>query len=100
MLSYSRLLALGLATGVIAGVMNQLGSLAGGGIVGIILFLIVFALGQGLNFGINVLGAYVHSNRLAYVEFFGKFYDGGGHKFSPFGMHTKYYKIVEEDTSK
>ena len=99
-LSYSRLLALGLATGVIASVMNQLGSLVGSGIIGIIVFILVFAVGQTMNFGINVLGAYVHSNRLEYVEFFGKFYDGGGRKFSPFGMHTKYYKIVEEETSK
>lgn len=96
-LSYSRLLALGLATGVIASVMNQLGSLVGNGFIGMIVFILVFAVGQTLNFGINVLGAYVHSNRLEYVEFFGKFYDGGGRKFSPFGMHTKYYKIVEED---
>ncbi|MDR1000450.1 MAG: V-type ATP synthase subunit I [Clostridiales bacterium] len=94
-LSYSRLLALGLATGVIAQVMNQIGSMFGGGVVGFILFLIVFAIGQALNFGINVLGAYVHSNRLAYVEFFGKFYEGGGKKFNPFGVHTKYIKIEE-----
>ena len=46
--------------------------------------------------GLNVLGAYVHSNRLAYVEFFGKFYEGGGRKFQPFGIHTRYYKIEEE----
>ncbi len=95
-LSYSRLLALGLATGVIASVMNQLGSMAGGGVVGAILFIIVFAVGQSLNFGINVLGAYVHSNRLEFVEFFGKFYEGGGRKFAPLGIHTKYYKIEEE----
>ncbi len=95
-LSYSRLLALGLATGVIASVMNQLGSMAGGGVVGAILFIVVFAVGQSLNFGINVLGAYVHSNRLEFVEFFGKFYEGGGRKFAPLGIHTKYYKIEEE----
>lgn len=95
-LSYSRLLALGLATGVIAGVMNQLGAMVGGGIAGAIVFVIVFMLGQSLNFGINVLGAYVHSNRLEYVEFFGKFYDGGGRKFSPFGINTKHYKIRED----
>ncbi|MDR1560438.1 MAG: V-type ATP synthase subunit I [Clostridiales bacterium] len=94
-LSYSRLLALGLATGVIASVMNQLGSMAGGGPIGFILFILVFAIGQALNFGINVLGAYVHSNRLAYVEFFGKFYEGGGRKFKPFGVHTKHIKIEE-----
>ena len=43
-----------------------------------------------------VLGAYVHSNRLEFVEYFGKFYEGGGRKFSPLGNHTKYYKIEEE----
>lgn len=95
-LSYSRLLALGLATGVIASVMNQLGAMVGGGIAGAIVFAIVFVLGQSLNFGINVLGAYVHSNRLEYVEFFGKFYDGGGRKFAPFGVNTKHFKIKEE----
>ena len=95
-LSYSRLLALGLATGVIASVMNQLGAMGGGGLLGIVLFIIVFAVGQTLNFGINVLGAYVHSNRLEFVEFFGKFYEGGGRKFAPLGVHTKYYKIEEE----
>jgi V/A-type H+-transporting ATPase subunit I len=93
--SYSRLLALGLATGVVATVMNQIGSMAGSGVVGIILYVLVFALGQTLNFGINTLGAYVHSNRLEYVEFFGKFYEGGGRKFSPFGVHTKHIKLEE-----
>ena len=95
-LSYSRLLALGLATGVIASVMNQLGSMAGNGILGFILFVFVFIVGQTLNFGINALGAYVHSNRLEYVEFFGKFYEGGGHKFHPFGVHTRHIKIKKE----
>ncbi|MGI6174706.1 MAG: V-type ATP synthase subunit I [Christensenellales bacterium] len=95
-LSYSRLLALGLATGVIASVMNQLGAMFGGGFIGLVGFLIVFLIGHALNFGINVLGAYVHSNRLAYVEFFGKFYEGGGRKYMPFGMNTKYYVVKEE----
>lgn len=99
-LSYSRLLALGLATGVIASVMNQMGAMVGSGVIGTIVFIVVFCVGQSLNFGINVLGAYVHSNRLAYVEFFGKFYDGGGRKFAPLGIHTKHYKIIEEESSK
>ena len=97
-LSYSRLLALGLATGVIASVMNQLGAMIGANVAGVIVFVIVFAVGQTLNFGINVLGAYVHSNRLEFVEFFGKFYEGGGREFKPLGIHTKHYKIVEEET--
>ncbi len=95
-LSYSRLLALGLATGVIASVFNSLGTMVGANAVGLVVFILVFLIGQTLNMGINLLGAYVHSNRLAYVEFFGKFYEGGGRKFQPFGVHTKYYKIEEE----
>lgn len=96
-LSYSRLLALGLATGVIASVFNQMGSMAGGGVAGAIVFILVFLIGHTLNIGINVLGAYVHTNRLQYVEFFGKFFEGGGRKFNPFSAKTKYYKIREEN---
>lgn len=95
-LSYSRLLALGLATGVICTVINKMGSMAGGGIKGAIVFILVFILGHSLNIGINALGAYVHTNRLQYVEFFGKFYEGGGRKFQPFSVKTKYFKFKEK----
>ncbi len=95
-LSYSRLLALGLATGVIATVFNQLGSMLGGGVVGAIFFTLVFIIGHVLNLAINLLGAYVHTNRLQYVEFFGKFYEGNGRKFTPFTANTKHFKITEE----
>ncbi len=95
-LSYSRLLALGLATGVIANVFNKMGSMFGGGIVGAIAFTIVFIVGHTLNIGINLLGAYVHTNRLQFVEFFGKFYDGGGEKYSPFKADTGYYEIKKD----
>lgn len=94
--SYSRLLALGLATGVIAQVFNKMGSMAGDGILGIIIFIFVFLVGHTMNIAINLLGAYVHTNRLQFVEFFSKFYEGGGKKFSPFSIKTKYYKIKEE----
>lgn len=96
LLSYSRLLALGLATGVIASVINQIGSMGGNSIVGIILFIIVFIFGHIFNMSINILGAYVHTNRLQYVEFFGKFYEGGGREFHPFRSETKYVDIEEE----
>ncbi len=98
-LSYSRLLALGLATGVIASVVNQMGSMFGAGIVGAIGFIIVFLIGHALNLAINMLGAYVHTNRLQYVEFFQKFYEGGGEPFEPFETNTKYVDIKEETLS-
>lgn len=100
-LSYSRLLALGLATGVIASVVNKMGSMAGGGPVGAVMFIVIFLFGHTLNMAINMLGAYVHTNRLQYVEFFGKFYSGGGRKFSPFSAsaHTKYFQFKEENES-
>lgn len=96
-LSYSRLLALGLATGVIASVVNQMGSMMGTSILGVIGFIVVFIVGHTLNLAINLLGAYVHTNRLQFVEFFGKFYEGGGRPFNPFKQNTKYVDIKEEN---
>ncbi len=99
LLSYSRLLALGLATGVIASVINTMAGMAGGmgGVIGFILFWLVFLVGHALNMAINMLGAYVHTNRLQYVEFFGKFYEGGGRPFRPFSASAnKYFKFKEE----
>lgn len=95
-LSYSRLLALGLATGVIAQVVNTIGSLAGPGIIGTIVLLIVFVIGHTFNLGINALGAFVHTSRLQYIEFFGKFYEDGGEEFEPFMKNTKYIKLVDK----
>ncbi len=99
LLSYSRLLALGLATGVIASVINTMAGMAGGmgGPIGFILFWLIFLVGHSLNMAINLLGAYVHTNRLQYVEFFGKFYEGGGRPFTPFSASgNKYFKFKEE----
>ena len=96
-LSYARILALGLATGVIAQVVNTMGSLFGGGPVGFVILLVVFVFGHLLNFAINVLGAFIHTSRLQYVEFFGKFYEDGGEPFNPFRKKTKYIKIQQEE---
>lgn len=96
-LSYSRLLALGLATGVISSVLSIIGSMGGSGIIGKLLFILVFTFGHALNFAINGLGSFVHSARLQYVEFFGKFYDGGGDAFNPLMKKTKYIKIIKEE---
>ena len=95
-LSYSRLLALGLATGVIASVINQMGSMVGNNVFGVIVFILVFCFGHLFNLAINLLGAYVHTCRLQYVEFFGKFYEGGGKAFRPFKQITKYVEIKED----
>lgn len=95
LLSYSRLLALGLATGVIAQVINTMAAMGGKSIGGVILFIVVFLFGHTFNMAINLLGAYVHTNRLQFVEFFGKFYEGGGREFKPFKANTKYINVKE-----
>lgn len=95
-LSYSRLLALGLATGVIAAVFNSIAAMAGSGVVGVIMYIVVFTIGHTVNIAINLLGAYVHTNRLQYVEFFTKFYNGGGTAFRPLRANTKYYTLKED----
>ncbi len=96
-LSYSRLLALGLASAVIAQVFNMLGGMLGTGIVGLIGFIVVAVIGHTVNFAINALGSFVHASRLQYVEFFGKFYEGGGVPFAPLERKTKYIKLVKEE---
>jgi len=95
-LSYSRLMALGLVTGIIGTVVNTIGSISGGGVGGAIIFIPIFLGGHAINIGLNALGAYVHGNRLEYVEFFSKFYEGGGKAFKPFGINTKHYKFKED----
>ena len=96
-LSYSRLLALGLATGVVSSVLSIIGSMGGSTFLGMILFTVVFVFGHSFNFAINALGSFVHSARLQYVEFFGKFYEGGGEPFNPLMKKTKYTKIIKEE---
>ncbi len=93
LLSYSRLLALGLVTGVIANVVNLLGAMFGN----VILFIIVAVFGHTVNLAINLIGTYVHTNRLQYVEFFSKFYEGQGRAFTPFKINSKFFTIKEDN---
>ncbi len=96
LLSYSRILALGLVAGVIAQVINMLTGLGAGGPIGFIFMLIVMIVGHGLNLAINLLGTFVHAARLQYIEFFGKFYEDGGEPFAPALPAENFSEDVEE----
>lgn len=88
-LSYCRLLALGLTTSIVAMAFNLMaGMLKDIPYVGMVLFVIVLAIGHIFNFLISALGAFVHSMRLIFVEFFGRFYEGGARQFQPLGFDT------------
>jgi len=93
LLSYSRILALSLASAVIASVVNLLGTMGGASFGGILMFILVFLLGHTINFAVNILGTYVHTSRLQYIEFFGKFFESGGKEFSPLATESKYVKL-------
>ncbi|MDL2263552.1 V-type ATP synthase subunit I [Synergistaceae bacterium OttesenSCG-928-I11] len=95
-LSYSRLLALGLGSAAVGMVINLLCNLvAGAGPVGIVLAVVIFVVGHTFSIAVNILGAFVHSLRLQYVEFFGKFYEASGEDFTPLTMSTQYVKLTD-----
>ncbi len=96
LLSYSRILALGLVAGVIGQVINMMTGLGATGPVGFIFMLIVMILGHVLNIAINILGTFVHAARLQYIEFFGKFYEDGGKPFSPALPAEEYSEDIQE----
>lgn len=88
-LSYCRLLALALTTSIVALTINLIADLMRGApYVGPVLFVVVLALGHTFNFAISLLGAFVHAMRLIFVEFFGRFYEGGAKPFTPFGFDS------------
>ncbi|MBU0706262.1 V-type ATP synthase subunit I [Patescibacteria group bacterium] len=93
-LSYSRLLALGLATTIIGLAVNTIAGMVNGvPVVGIVLAIIVLVVGHVFNLGINALGAFIHSGRLQFVEFFTKFLEGGGRAFAPLKKESKYVRL-------
>lgn len=97
LLSYSRLLALGLTTGVMAQVFNMLSTMMGTSVLGIVFMILIFVIGHAINIGLNALGSYVHTMRLQYVEMFSKFYEGGGKEFEPFSLNNSKYIKIQED---
>ena len=87
-------MALGLSGGFIASAINMMADmLAQKGVIGILFAIVVFIVGQLFNLGLSVLGAYVHTIRLTFVEFFGKFYEGGGKAFRIFRSKSKYVNL-------
>ncbi len=97
LLSFSRLMALGLTTSAMSAVFNMLAGMGGRTVGGFIMLLIIFPVGHAINFGLNVLGAYVHTLRLQYVELFSKFYEGGGRKFKTFSLKSKYVGLSDDN---
>ncbi len=99
-LSYARIVAVGLSSVAIAMVVNyiaigmliepQLENITILGVLFIIMGVAVFLIGHALNTALGILGGGLHSIRLHYVEFFTKFYKGGGKKYSPFGLNRRF----------
>ena len=89
-LSYSRLLALGLTTSIVGMSFNIIADLVrgGGSWLGWTLFALVLILGHTFNFAVSILGAFVHPARLIFMEFFNRFYEGGGVRFEPLSLDT------------
>jgi V/A-type H+-transporting ATPase subunit I len=92
-LSYSRLLALGLSSGLIGWSFNLIIGMLGKSVGAIIFGAIIFVVGHTFNFLIGGLGAFVHTCRLQYLEFFGKFFEGGGVGFKPLTYSTEFIKL-------
>lgn len=96
-LSYSRILALSLATGVVAMVMNMLAQMLPRNILGVAISLLIYIIGHVFNLALGLLSAYVHDSRLQYIEFFNKFYKGGGVEFKPLAVKPSYINIKKEN---
>ena len=98
-LSYSRIMALMLAGGVVGQVFNTIAAMPaesnGANFVTVTVFFLIFIIGHVLNFGLNLLGCFVHDLRLQCLEFFGKFYVDGGRPFAPLKVRSKYVSAKE-----
>ncbi len=95
-LSYTRLLGLGMASGVIATVINLVASMFWSTpVIGPVVTIVIMVFGHVFNLFIGVIGGYVHVSRLQYIEFFGKFFEGGGRAFSPLKAKSRYVYVTD-----
>ncbi|MBD3181228.1 hypothetical protein GF312_02980 [Candidatus Poribacteria bacterium] len=94
-LSYLRLFALGLATGIIASVINTMAGMMWGSAIGKVVAIGILIGGHIFNLVINALGGFIHTARLQFVEFFTKFYEGGGEEFRPFRKEHTYITVAD-----
>lgn len=97
LVSYSRLMALGLAGGFIGSAFNLMIGMLGNPIAKILAGSLIFVAGHIFNLLLGALSAYVHTCRLQYVEYFGKFYEGGGKPFTPFKSNSKYLNLKKDE---
>ena len=96
--SYSRLMALGLSSGFIGMAFNLMANMIGKSWYLLPFAALIFLVGHGFNLFLSLLSAYVHALRLTYVEFFGKFYEGGGKPFNKLKKDPKYLTFSETET--
>ena len=96
LVSYTRLMAIGLSGGSIAGAVNLIMGMVGGPIGTFLVGPLIFVIFQTVNLLLSLLSGYVHTLRLTYVEYFGKFYDGGGKAFKPFETKNQYINLTRE----
>ena len=99
-LSYSRLFALSLSGGIIATVVNQISRMLPGTDIpgfGLLITIPVLVFGHVFNIAMSVLGGFIHTARLQFVEYFGKFYEGTGVPFSPLQYKSQYVNIIRDN---
>lgn len=96
LVSYTRLMAIGLSGGSIAGAVNMIMGMVPGAIGAFLVGPLIFIIFQTVNLLLSLLSGYVHTLRLTYVEYFGKFYDGGGKAFKPFETQNEYINLTRE----
>ncbi|HHU56187.1 MAG TPA: V-type ATP synthase subunit I [Acholeplasmataceae bacterium] len=95
-LSYSRILALYLSSAVVAMVMNMLAGMLQASTIGFFFSIIIYIIGHIFNIAMGLLSAFVHDSRLQYIEFYGKFYEGGGYLYKPLSYKLKYIDSIND----